>query len=227
MSLLKVENLSVGYDGKAVCSGINFTLNSGDYLCVVGKNGAGKSTLMKTLLGLIKPISGKIQMDESLKDGIGYLPQRTEAQKDFPATVIEIVLSGCVKKSGLRPFYSKAEKKTADEILELLGITSLKHKCFANLSGGQQQRVLLARALCATDRILLLDEPVTGLDPKAVQTLYDTIYQLNNKKNITIIEITHDVHFALNYANCVLELNGEDCSFERKERQINQDKESR
>ena len=220
MSLLKVKDLSIGYDGKAVASGIDFELEAGDYLCVVGKNGAGKSTLMKTLLGLIRPISGEIILASELKDGIGYLPQRTEAQKDFPATVMEIVQSGCVKKSGFRPFYSKAEKQLALDNMELLGILSMKSKCFAKLSGGQQQRVLLSRALCATDKILLLDEPVTGLDPNAVKTLYEAIYKLNSEKNITIIEITHDVYMALNYANCVLELGDEGGCFSRKERDI-------
>ncbi|MCD8308849.1 MAG: ABC transporter ATP-binding protein [Clostridia bacterium] len=206
MSYLEIKNLTAGYDGKAVCGEINFSLEKGDYLCIVGENGAGKSTFMKTLLGLIPAVSGKIEKGEQFT-GIGYLPQRSQAQKDFPATVWEIVLSGCVKKSGLRPFYNKQEKALAREKMELMEITPLKDKSFSALSGGQQQRVLLARALCAADGCLLLDEPVTGLDPKASEELYSAVEKLNKERGITVITVTHDVEKGLAYADKVLEIS--------------------
>ncbi len=167
MALLTVRNLSFGYDSHAIISDLNFTVSTGDYLCIVGENGSGKTTLMKTLLRLREPISGEIIPGDGLKPNeIGYLPQQTVVQKDFPASVREIVLSGFQGQTGLRPFYNKAEKQLAEENMERMGITHLEDSCYRELSGGQQQRVLLARALCATRKILLLDEPVSGLDPK-------------------------------------------------------------
>ncbi len=206
MSLLEVQNLAVGYEGKAVCSEINFTLEKGAYLCIVGENGAGKSTLIKTLLGLIPVVSGEIKKGGDFT-GIGYLPQRTDAQKDFPATVREVVLSGCIKKSGFKPFYGKAERQIAAEKMEVMKITDLKNSSFSALSGGQQQRVLLARALCAADGCLLLDEPVTGLDPHASEELYAAIDALNKEHGITIITVTHDIYRGLAYADNVLEIS--------------------
>ena len=159
------ENLSIGYGSMVLHDNINFSVNKGDYLCIIGENGCGKSTLMRTLLGLQPPLGGKIVFGDGLKQNeIGYLPQQTAVQKDFPASVREIILSGCQNKCGLRPFYSRKEKRVAGEMMEKLQITHISNKCFRELSGGQQQRVLLARALCATSKILLLDEPVTGLD---------------------------------------------------------------
>ncbi|MCR5594631.1 MAG: ABC transporter ATP-binding protein [Lachnospiraceae bacterium] len=206
MSLIKAENLSVGYDGMAVGENINFSVNAGDYLCIVGENGSGKSTLMKTLLGLQKPISGCIVIGEGLKQtDIGYLPQQTVVQKDFPASVYEIVMSGCQSRTGLRPFYNKEERALAIENMERMGITELKDRCYRELSGGQQQRVLLARALCATKRILLLDEPVSGLDPKVTAEMYDLIKTLNDE-GITIIMISHDIAAAMKYASHILHI---------------------
>ena len=192
MSLIKVDRLSVGYDGIPVEKDISFTVEQGDYLCIVGENGSGKSTLMKTLLGLLPPISGKIDFST---EGIGYLPQQTVVQKDFPASVKEIVLSGCQGRCGLRPFYNKDEKALAEANMEKMGILQLKNRSYRELSGGQQQRVLLARALCATQKLLLLDEPVSGLDPKVTMEMYDMIRKLNDE-GITIIMITHDIKIA-------------------------------
>ena len=164
--LIECKNLTAGYEGMPVVKNLSFNVSAGDYLCIVGENGSGKSTLMKTILGLRSALSGEIIFGDGLKQTeIGYLPQQTAAQKDFPATVREVVLSGCLGRKGLSPFYSKADKKLCDDNIELLGITGIAHCSYRNLSGGQQQRVLLARALCATGKLLLLDEPVSGLDP--------------------------------------------------------------
>ena len=185
MFQLICDQVSVGYDGKAVLQNLNFTVNAGDYLCIVGENGSGKSTLMKTILGLRPPIDGKIETGDGLKQNeIGYLPQQTAAQKDFPASVQEIVLSGCQARCGLRPFYNQQEKQLARENIQKMQIESLTKRCYRELSGGQQQRVLLARALCATRKMLLLDEPVSGLDPKVTAKMYQLIAELNRREGI-------------------------------------------
>ena len=206
MAQLICENLTLGYNSKVILENLSFSVNSGDYLCIVGENGSGKSTLMKTLLHLLKPLGGSIRTgDGLLADEIGYLPQQTEVQRDFPASVREIVLSGCQSRCGRRPFYNKAEKKLAHDTMEKLGILPLKHRCYRELSGGQQQRVLLARALCATQKMILLDEPVTGLDPQATKEMYELIKTLNDD-GITIIMISHDIETALQYATHILDI---------------------
>ncbi len=197
MELIKCENLSLGYEGKEVVGNLNFSVKTGDYLCIVGENGSGKSTLVKTLLGFLPPLSGHI---EWAKEGIGYLPQQTAVQRDFPATVEEIVLSGFVGKTKFRPFYNKTQKKTAHENMARLGIENIAKKCYRELSGGQQQRVLLCRALCAMDSILLLDEPTAGLDPIAT----DELYRLIDELDITVIMVTHDMNAVAKYADSVL-----------------------
>lgn len=217
MSQLIVNNLSLGYDGTAVSENINFQVNKGDYLCIVGENGSGKSTLMKTVLGLQTPLSGKIITGDGLKKNeIGYLPQQTITQKDFPASVKEIVLSGCQSRCGLRPYYNKEEKKLAAKAIEKMRIEALASRCYRELSGGQQQRVLLARAMCATQKMLLLDEPVSGLDPKVTSEMYHLIYDLNRKDGITVIMISHDISAAVKYANRILHI-GESIFFGTKE----------
>ncbi len=206
MALLSIKNLSLGYDSNVIVGDLNFAVNAGDYLCIVGENGSGKSTLMKTLLHLQEPISGQILAGEGLKSNeIGYLPQQTIVQKDFPASVREIVLSGCQSRCGLRPFYNKEEKKLAQENMERMGITDLANRCYRELSGGQQQRVLLARALCATRKVLLLDEPVSGLDPKVTLEMYSLIEELN-RDGVTIIMISHDIAAAVRYASHILHI---------------------
>lgn len=206
MALLKADSLSLGYDNQAILTDLSFEINKGDYLCIVGENGSGKTTLMKTLLGLQKPYGGTITFGDGLtKKDIGYLPQQTLVQRDFPAAVREIVLSGCQAKTGLRPFYNKTEKKLAEDNMEKMGITHLKDRCYRELSGGQQQRVLLARALCATGKLLLLDEPVAGLDPKVTAEMYALIESLN-KEGISIIMISHDISAALKYASHILHI---------------------
>lgn len=207
MAQLSCQNLTVGYDGRTVLQGLNFEVNPGDYLCIVGENGSGKSTLMKTILGLQAPIGGRILTGDGLrKNEIGYLPQQTQAQKDFPASVREIVLSGCQGRCGRRPFYSKEEKRLAEENIGKMGIGSLTKRCYRELSGGQQQRVLLARALCATRKMLLLDEPVSGLDPKVMAEMYERIEKLNREEGITVIMISHDISAALRYASHILHI---------------------
>ena len=204
MSLITVSGLSLGYDSNVIVKDLNFTVNEGDYLCIVGENGSGKTTLMKTLLSLQEPLAGKIAAGDGLKrNEIGYLPQQTEVQRDFPASVFEIVLSGCQGRIGRKPFYSAKEKELARENMKLLGIEEISGRCYRELSGGQQQRVLLARALCATRRILLLDEPAAGLDPKVTAEMYDLIRDLN-ESGVTVIMISHDMGAALKYASHIL-----------------------
>ncbi len=206
MSLLEVKNLALGYDNRVVAKDLNFTVNSGEYLCIVGENGSGKSTLMKTLLHLQKPLDGEILTGDGLKSNeIGYLPQQTIVQKDFPASVKEIVLSGCQARIGLRPFYSRDEKLLARQNMKRMGISKLRNRCYRDLSGGQQQRVLLARALCATRKLLLLDEPVSGLDPKVTTEMYELISELN-EDGITIIMVSHDITAAVKYATHILHI---------------------
>ena len=207
MAQLTCQRLCVGYDGRSVLQDLSFELLAGDYLCIVGENGSGKSTLMKTILGLQAPISGRILTGDGLrKNEIGYLPQQTVVQKDFPASVREIVLSGCLGRCGSRPFYNKEEKKLAAEAMEKMQITRLARRCYRELSGGQQQRVLLARALCATQKMLLLDEPVSGLDPKVTAEMYTLIEKLNREDGITVIMISHDVAAAVRYASHILHI---------------------
>ncbi len=210
------SNAALGYEDGIVTEGLDFTVSSGDYLCILGENGSGKSTLIKALLGLKPQISGDIRFcgDFSAKD-IGYLPQQTPVQRDFPASVEEIVLSGCLSKMGFLPFYRSAEKKIAAENMKQLGIEDIKKRCYRDLSGGQQQRVLLARALCAASKMLLLDEPVTGLDPIAQTELYEMIAKLN-KKGITIIMVSHDISSAVKYASHILHISKKQLFFGTK-----------
>ena len=210
MAQLKCENLNLGYDGTVIVNNLSFSVNAGDYLCIVGENGSGKSTLMKTLLNLQSPMGGSIETgDGLLRNQIGYLPQQTVVQRDFPASVKEIVLSGCQARNSFRPFYSKEEKKLAADNMEKMGVTQFAKRCYRELSGGQQQRVLLARALCATQKLLLLDEPVSGLDPIVTAEMYALIEELNRKDKITIIMISHDISAALKYATHILHIGKE------------------
>jgi zinc transport system ATP-binding protein len=216
MALLTCQNLAFAYEGNCVISGLNFDICSGDYLCVVGENGSGKSTLIKGLLRLIKPCEGEILTGDGLKSNeIGYLPQQTAAQRDFPASAYEVVLSGRLSSRGIRPFYTKSDKAAALENIKRLGIESLMKRCYRELSGGQQQRVLLARALCATKKLLLLDEPVAGLDPVVTQELYQLIEQINKETGLTIIMVSHDIHSAVKYASHILHLSGKQEFFGR------------
>ncbi len=210
MALLTCENLALGYEGHPILSGVQFEVNRGDYLCIVGENGSGKSTLMKTLLGLQKPLGGRIVLGEGLSQTeIGYLPQQTAAQRDFPATVREIVLSGCQARSGRRPFYSREEKRLARQNMERMNLMKLSGRCYRELSGGQQQRVLLARALCATRKMLLLDEPVAGLDPRVTAEMYALIHRLNREDGITVMMISHDLAAAVREATHILHVGSE------------------
>lgn len=206
MAQLTCKNLSIGNEGNRVLSDLNFEIQKGDYLCILGENGSGKSTLMKTLLGLQPPLEGVVTFSEGLSQkDLGYLPQQTMVQRDFPASVEEIVLSGLQSQMGLWPFYQKRDHLMAQRAMEQVGILHLKNHSYRNLSGGQQQRVLLARAFCAARKLLLLDEPVTGLDPQATAELYRLIQQLN-QKGITIIMISHDLPAAIRYASHILYL---------------------
>lgn len=222
MALLTCKNLTLGYDNRTVLSNLSFKAESGDYLCIVGENGSGKSTLMKAILNLKPPVSGEILTGDGLKrNEIGYLPQQTAVQKDFPASVWEIVLSGCIGRHGHSPFYSKKDKALAKKNMEKMGIADLADCCYRELSGGQQQRVLLARALCATKKMLLLDEPVSGLDPMVTEQMYSLIERLN-RQGITIIMISHDISAAVKYASHILHI-GENIIFASKEEYLRSD----
>ena len=213
MALLVCKDLILGYEGRTVISNLSFSLEEGDYLCIVGANGSGKSTLMRTLLGLKVQMSGQIIWDEKLKKtDIGYLSQQVMVQKDFPATVKEIVLSGYLNKQGLRPFYTKEEKQLASDNMAKLGISTIGNHCYSDLSGGQKQRVLLARALSATGKILFLDEPVAGLDLKTTEDTYDIVSELNNR-GVTIIMISHDIFTSVKYASHILHIDDNTVSF--------------
>ncbi|MDR2394670.1 MAG: metal ABC transporter ATP-binding protein [Treponema sp.] len=209
MALIICQNVAFAYDGALVVQGINLEVDAGDYLCIAGENGSGKSTLMKGMLGLLPPQRGSITLGEGLRTNeIGYLPQHTAAQRDFPAGVYEVVLSGRQGSRGSRPFYSKQDKAAAAENLSRLGIRELRNHCYRELSGGQQQRVLLARALCAAQKLLLLDEPASGLDPLASTDLYRLIAQINQERGIAVVMISHDIKRALTYARRILHVQG-------------------
>lgn len=206
MAQITCHDLSLGYDNQVLIQNLNFEVGAGDYLCIVGENGSGKTTLMKALLGLHAPIAGEILTGDGVKQKeIGYLPQQTDVQRDFPASVREIVLSGCQGRCGMRPFYNKKEKELAEKSMERMGISSFANRCYRELSGGQQQRVLLARALCATQKLLLLDEPVAGLDPRVTAEMYQLIEELN-QEGITILMISHDIAAAVKYASHILHM---------------------
>ena len=214
MALITCRDASFAYEGNTAVSGLDFEVNSGDYLCVIGENGSGKSTLIKGLLRLKSPSAGTILQGDGLRaNEIGYLPQQTAAQKDFPASVYEVVLSGRLSARGIRPFYSSLDKEIARENMKRLEIDSLRNRCYRELSGGQQQRVLLARALCATKKLILLDEPVSGLDPLVTQELYRLIASINRESGITVVMVSHDVVSAVKYASHILHLKNSQVFF--------------
>lgn len=204
MKLISVRDAAFAYDGQIVLSGVSFDVSAGDYLCIVGENGSGKSTLMKGLLRLVTPVKGSIRLESGLaRDEIGYLPQQTLTQRDFPASVLEVVHSGI---RGRQLFLSKKDKQRARTMMDLMEIGPLSGRSFMELSGGQRQRVLLARALCATGKLLLLDEPTAGLDPVVARELYKTIERINREQGIAVVMITHDVHTAAFFASHILHL---------------------
>ena len=210
--LLACRDVSLGYEGQSVLTHLDLSIREGDYLCIVGDNGSGKSTLLRGLLGLLPPQSGEIWRSPDIRLGnLGYLPQQTRAQRDFPATVYEVVLSGCLNQKGMHFFYSPAQKSAALMNMGKLGVLELKDQCYRDLSGGQQQRVLLARALCAASKLLILDEPITGLDPAAAQDLYRLLSYLNRKEGMAIVMVTHDLKATLQSARTVLHIGRSSC----------------
>ena len=223
MALIKSESLVLGYEGHVIVEDLTFTVNSGDYLCIIGENGSGKSTLMKTLLGLKSKMGGTLTFGDGLKKNqIGYLPQQTLTQRDFPASAFEVVISGCLNRSGLRPFYTSLQKETARYNMQLLGITELSGRCYRELSGGQQQRVLLARALCASSKLLILDEPVSGLDPKVTAEMYAIIEHLNSC-GVTVVMVSHDIEAATKYASHILHISHKPLFFGTKDEYLESD----
>lgn len=218
MALITCRDASFAYEGSTAVSGLNFEVHNRDYLCVVGENGSGKSTLIKGLLRLKVPQSGSVLVGDGLHpDEIGYLPQQTAVQKDFPASAYEVVLSGRLNTLGILPFYSRADKAIVEKNIQRLGIGNLKNKCYRELSGGQQQRVLLARALCAAKKALLLDEPAAGLDPVIRQEIYRIIEKINRETGITVIMVSHDVRSAVEYASHILHLKNTQVFFGKTE----------
>lgn len=207
MTLISLNKVSVSYENLKALNNVSFDIESGDYICIVGENGSGKSTLVKSILGLVPVKSGEIEYKALNKNEIGYLPQQSASQKDFPASVYEVVLSGCLNKCGLLPFYSKAQKQLAEDNIELLGMTAQRNKSFMELSGGQQQRVLLARALCASSKMLVLDEPVTGLDPLVTMEFYELIRKIVKEKGITVLMVSHDIETAVRHADKILHID--------------------
>ncbi len=206
MAQITCKDLSFAYDGETVLSDINFSIDAGAYLCIVGENGSGKSTLMRGILGLKHPSKGEIIFDDLKPTEIGYLPQQTQIQRDFPASVSEVVLSGRLNSMRGRMFCNAEDKAAAAANMERLGIDDIADRCYLELSGGQQQRVLLTRAMCATKKLLLLDEPVTGLDPVAANEMYNLIKLVNLCDNTSVIMISHDIHAAVRYATHILHL---------------------
>ncbi len=213
MSLIEVKNLSLGYDNVPIFKSLNFEVEENDFICIVGPNGAGKSTLIKGLLGLIKPMKGKIIYNGLKQNFIGYMPQEIKVNSNFPASVYEIVLSGTLNRLGFKSFYTKSEKDLALKILKILEIENLKDKNFCDLSGGQRQKVLLARSLCSTSKLLILDEPSNNLDSKSKKDLYKTIVDLNKNHNITVIMITHDLDHNNLIGNKILSLREDNIFF--------------
>lgn len=213
MQLLHCENLSFSYDGKVAVKDVTFSISSGEYICIVGENGSGKSTLVKGLLQLHPPSGGTLRLVDCLKGGIGYLPQQKTSWKHFPASVLEVTLSGCLNRMKLRPFYGKKEKQQAMENLERMGIAHLHRHCFRELSGGQQQRVLLARALCAAKHLLILDEPIASLDPIAAKEFYEQIQRLHTELHMAVLMVSHDMKNALSYGEKILHLDTEQLFF--------------
>ncbi len=207
MELIRAEDITLAYEGHTAAEHVNFTAAEGDYLAVIGENGSGKSTLLRAITGEIRPVSGRLSIAlELIKRGIGYLPQQSRIQRDFPSSAYEAVISGCIGSDKFGPFWSSAARKRATEAMEMLGIAELSKKSFAELSGGQKQRVLLARAMCASDKLLLLDEPVTGLDPEAAHEMYHAIRRINREKKCAVMMVTHDVQCALREASAVLSM---------------------
>lgn len=213
MKLIEVRDLSISYDGKTVVSGLSFDVSEGDFLCIFGENGSGKSSLVKAILGLKSTASGHIHFGKGFtRRDIGYMPQKTQIQRDFPASVGEVVLSGCQGSMGPRPFYGGTEKRKADAAMERLNIFDIKKESYRNLSGGQQQRVLLARALCGADRMILLDEPTTALDPIATSEFYRLISDLG-REGVTVVMVSHDISGALRFSTAVLHLGSSEVMF--------------
>ena len=205
MALITLRDVTIAFEGVPAVEHVSYQVNRGDYMVLIGENGSGKSTLMRAMLGLVHPCAGTVRYGDGLRrNQIGYLPQQTAVQRDFPASVEEVVLSGCINQLGSRFFYGKNLQRKAHEKMALLDIENLSDKSYRTLSGGQQQRVLLARALCATDALLVLDEPVTGLDPGSTQELYGLIRNLNREHGVSIVMVSHDLHGSMADANTVL-----------------------
>lgn len=213
MSYITCENVTLAYEGRIVVKDLSFTVDRGDYLCIVGENGSGKSTLVRTLVGLKRPMSGSVIFGDGLgRRDIGYIPQTIPAGRDFPATVYEVVTSGLLNRTGLRPFFTREEKKIAESCMERIGISDIKDQCFRELSGGQMQRVQLARAMCAAGKIIIMDEPASGLDPLITSQLYEVIKDLNQKDGMSVVMVSHDIPSAMRYATKILHIE-KDSSF--------------
>lgn len=214
MSYITCEKVALAYEGRVIVKNLSFTVDCGDYVCVVGENGSGKTTLVKTLVGLKRPSSGKITFGDGLcRKDIGYVPQNILTGRDFPATVYEVVSCGLLNRTGIRPFFTKNEKKRVSDAMARLGIEDIKDRCFRELSGGQRQRVQLARALCATEKLLILDEPASGLDPVITKQLYGIIRELNKNDGVTVVMVSHDIKSAVHNASKILHIDNDSSFF--------------
>lgn len=208
--LFELKNLSCGYNKDLIIKNLNMKMEDGDFICVVGPNGAGKTTLIKTILGLIKPLKGEVIYHDLKPSFIGYMPQESKIDSRFPASNMEVVLSGTLNK--VKHFYSKEDRERALNNFKLLGISKLKDKSFKDLSGGERQKVLLARSLSATSKLLILDEPSNNLDSKSKKELYKLIEDLN-QKGLSIMMITHDLDHGNLIGNKILSLREDDTFF--------------
>lgn len=215
MSIIICDKLTLSYNKEIIVSNLTFDIKDGEYICIVGENGTGKSTLVKAILGLISPADGKITFNGIKQNEIGYISQNSVIPDNFPASIYEIVLSGCLNRKKFMPFYSKADKEKANKYLKILELDNIKNKNFSQLSGGQKQRVLLARALCATKKVILLDEPTAGLDPLATNELYEIINTLNKENKITVIAVSHDIENAIKYSDRILNLSKDSYSISK------------
>lgn len=189
--ILEVKNLKVSYNSHTAIENVSFKINQGEYIALVGENGSGKSTLIKAIMGLKKEDEGEVKFDLDLSE-VSYLAQTDLKGIDFPATSKEIIMTGCQKRGKL-PFYTKQDKENFKQVVQELKIEDLINKRIGDLSGGQKQRVLLARSLIRNPKMIILDEPQTGLDVNITKELYKILEKLNKEKNVTIMMATHDL----------------------------------
>lgn len=213
-SIIRLENINFAYDSKTVLKNVDLEIKRGTFMGLVGPNGGGKTTIIKILLGLLKPDSGKVYINnqpiDKFKDWnkIGFVSQKANTfNKGFPATVFEVVSMGLTAKLGYLKFFNKASKKQVLHAIDQVGMSDFAYRNIGDLSGGQQQRVFIARALVSEPDLLILDEPTVGIDFKNVERFYELLHKLNTEQNITLLLVTHDTGAMTNYATNIVCLN--------------------